>query len=206
MGRMTNWRIGLILIMAAIVAPGCRGRDRQPGVAQAPGRPNVLVVLLDDLRSDTPGYAGKGYVKTPQIDRIAAEGVNFRNAFATTSLCSPSRASLLTGLYAHRHGVTNNFTELPAALETFPEALRRFADAKGARTLYHATITWAYLLLIHERQQRAAASDWPAFAARNPDLLAWKPSVLDRFYTAETLWSDEAKRTFLMPDRLIRTD
>ena len=122
---MTNWRIGLILIMAAIVAPGCRGRDRQPGVAQAPGRPNVLVVLLDDLRSDTPGYAGKGYVKTPQIDRIAAEGVNFRNAFATTSLCSPSRASLLTGVYAHRHGVTNNFTELPAALETFPKVLQR---------------------------------------------------------------------------------
>jgi arylsulfatase A-like enzyme len=117
--------MGLILIMAAIVAPGCRGRDRQPGVAQAPGRPNVLVVLLDDLRSDTPGYAGKGYVKTPQIDRIAAEGVNFRNAFATTSLCSPSRASLLTGVYAHRHGVTNNFTELPAALETFPKVLQR---------------------------------------------------------------------------------
>ena len=94
---------------------------------------------------------------------------------------------------------------MPAALATFPAALRRFAEAKGASTLYHATITWAYLLLIHERQQRAAASDWPDFAARNPDLLAWKPSVLDRFYTAETLWSDEAKRTFLMPDRLIRT-
>ena len=95
---------------------------------------------------------------------------------------------------------------MPAALDTFPAALRRFAEAKGASTLYHATITWAYLLLIHERQQRAAAADWPAFAARNPDLLAWKPSVLDRFYTGETLWSDEAKRTFLMPDRLIRTD
>ncbi len=94
-------------------------------MAEAPGRPNVLVVLLDDLRSDTPGYAGKGHVKTPQIDRIAAEGVNFRNAFATTSLCSPSRASLLTGVYAHRHGVTNNFTELPAALETFPKVLQR---------------------------------------------------------------------------------
>src|SRR5215207_4539787 len=87
MGRMTNWRIGLVLIMAAIVAPACGGRDNQPGVVEAPGRPNVLVVLLDDLRSDAPGYAGRGYVKTPQIDRIAAEGVNFSNAFATTSLC-----------------------------------------------------------------------------------------------------------------------
>jgi hypothetical protein len=95
---------------------------------------------------------------------------------------------------------------MPAALETFPEALRRFADAKGASTLYHATVTWAYLLLIHERQARTAAPDWPAFAATHPDLLLWKPSVLDRFYTAETLWSDEARRTFLLPDRLIRTD
>jgi hypothetical protein len=95
---------------------------------------------------------------------------------------------------------------MPAALDTFPAALRRFANAKGASTLYHATVTWAYLLLIHERQARAAAPDWPAFAASNPDLLSWKPSVLDRFYTAETLWSDEARRTFLLPDRLIRTD
>ena len=63
--------------------------------------------------------------KTPQIDRIANEGVNFRNAFSTTSLCSPSRASLLSGVYAHRHGVTNNFTELPATLETFPKVLQR---------------------------------------------------------------------------------
>ena len=123
--------------MAAIVAPGCRGRDNPPAVAQAPARPNVLVVLLDDLRSDAPGYAGKGQVKTPQIDRIAAEGVNFRNAFATTSLCSPSRASLLTGVYAHRHGVTNNFTELPAALDTFPKALQRSGYATAYVGKWH---------------------------------------------------------------------
>jgi hypothetical protein len=91
---------------------------------------------------------------------------------------------------------------MPGALERFPAALKRFADAKGAHGLYHATITWAYLLLIDERQQRAAAADWPSFAAANPDLLSWKPSILDRFYTAETLWSDLARRTFLMPDRM----
>src|SRR5688572_23413696 len=119
---------------ALIVASACRGSR---SVVEAPGRPNVLVILLDDLRSDTPGYAGKGYVKTPQIDRIAAEGVNFRNAFATTSLCSPSRASLLTGVYAHRHGVTNNFTELPAALDTFPKALQRSGYATAYVGKWH---------------------------------------------------------------------
>jgi N-acetylglucosamine-6-sulfatase len=107
---------------AAIVILSCRGTP--PGV-EAPGRPNILVILLDDLRWDALGYAGHPHVRTPQIDRIAGEGVNFRNAFTTTSLCSPSRASLLSGVYAHRHGVTDNFTELPATLETFPKALQR---------------------------------------------------------------------------------
>ena len=110
-------------MMAVIVAPACRGGARQSSPAAA--KPNVLVILMDDLRWDALGYAGHPHVKTPQIDRIAREGVNFRNAFSTTSLCSPSRASLLTGVYAHRHGVTNNFTELPAALETFPKVLQR---------------------------------------------------------------------------------
>src|SRR5687768_14330167 len=98
-------------------------------------------------------------------------------------------------LFVRRHG-------MPAALAEFPAALRRFADAKGATTLYHATITWAFLLLIHERQERSPAADWTTFAAANPDLLRWKPSVLDRLYTPETLWSDFAKRTFVMPDKL----
>ena len=94
---------------------------------------------------------------------------------------------------------------MPAALVRFPAALRRFADAKGATTLYHATITWAFLLLIHERQIRQPATDWTGFATANPDLLTWKPSVLDRFYTRETLWSDVARQTFVMPDRCATT-
>jgi hypothetical protein len=97
-------------------------------------------------------------------------------------------------LFIRQHG-------MPGALDAFPAALRRFADAKGATKLYHATITWAYLLLIHERQQRSPATDWAAFAAANPDLLSWKPSALDRLYTPDTLWSDFARRTFVMPDR-----
>jgi N-acetylglucosamine-6-sulfatase len=123
---MMRRRIGLIasvILILAAAGAGCRGGGSESPAT--PTRPNVLVILLDDLRWDTPGYAGQRPVKTPQIDRIANEGVNFRNAFATTSLCSPSRASLLSGVYAHRHGVTNNFTELPATLETFPKMLQR---------------------------------------------------------------------------------
>jgi hypothetical protein len=99
-------------------------------------------------------------------------------------------------LFIQRYG-------MPGALAEFPAALRRFADAKGATTLYHETITWAFLLLINERQQRAPARDWADFVAANGDLLAWKPSVLDQLYTPDTLASDLARRTFVMPDRAV---
>ncbi len=80
-------------------------------VLSAAERPNVLVILTDDQRADALSLAGHPHLKTPQIDRIGREGVYFKNAFCTTSLCSPSRASILSGLYAHQHGVTNNFTD-----------------------------------------------------------------------------------------------
>ena len=85
------------------------------------------------------------------------------------------------------------------ALAKFTDGLKRFATANGHPGLYHETITWAYLFLIQERM--AADETFEAFAARNPDLLAWKPSVLDRYYDRETLGSDRARRVFVMPDR-----
>jgi hypothetical protein len=90
---------------------------------------------------------------------------------------------------------------MPDALKEFTAAIKRFAAAKGADGLYHETITWAFLLLIAERQARSGAATWEEFAAAHPDLLVWKPSVLDRYYSKELLASPLAKRTFLMPDR-----
>ncbi len=103
-----------------------------PVFAAEPERPNLLFILCDDLRWDALGCAGHPHLKTPHIDRLAREGVFFKNAFCTTSLCSPSRASILSGLYAHAHGVTNNFTEYPADLASFPQLLQ----AAGYETGY----------------------------------------------------------------------
>ena len=91
---------------------------------------------------------------------------------------------------------------LEAAVTRFTADLRAFAAAKGAPGLYHATITVAYLTLVAERLRGAEDGPWEAFAAVNADLLRWKPSVLDDFYTAERLWSDDARAQFLLPDRV----
>ncbi len=71
-------------------------------------KPNILIVLIDDLRFDELGICGHPYMKTPHIDRIGHEGAMFTSAFHTTPLCSPNRASILTGQYASRHGIIDN--------------------------------------------------------------------------------------------------
>lgn len=86
------------------------------------------------------------------------------------------------------------------AIANFTADLKRFAAAGGQPNLYHETITWGYLLLIHERMARVSGQDWEAFAAANPDLLTWERSVLKQYYRAETLASDFARRVFVFPD------
>ena len=71
-------------------------------------KPNFLVILIDDLRYDEFGAGGHPYMKTPHIDRLAHEGALFERAFHTTSICSPNRASIMTGQYASRHGIIDN--------------------------------------------------------------------------------------------------
>ena len=71
-------------------------------------KPNFIVVLIDDLRFDELGICGHPFMKTPHIDRIGHEGAMFTSAFHTTPLCSPNRASIITGQYASRHGIIDN--------------------------------------------------------------------------------------------------
>ena len=109
----------IVLTVALLAASGSSS-----SLAAEAKRPNVLFILTDDQRWDALGLGGSKHLRTPNIDRIGNEGVYFKNAFCTTSLCSPSRASILSGLYAHAHGVANNFTEYPANLKSFPMVLQ----------------------------------------------------------------------------------
>ncbi len=94
--------------------------------------PNILFILSDDHRFDFAGYEGHPFIETPALDRLAKEGVNFTRAYVTSSLCSPSRASFLTGTYPHRHGVWNNFTPWSDENQTFLE----FLKPAGYRTAF----------------------------------------------------------------------
>jgi N-acetylglucosamine-6-sulfatase len=86
--------------------------------------PNIVFILTDDHRWDALSSMGHPVVQTPNLDRLADEGILFTNAFVTTSLCSPSRASFLTGQYPHQHGVVTNHTPWDNRNTTFLELLK----------------------------------------------------------------------------------
>lgn len=128
--------IGLIVLISfSVVGPRrAWAEDRVPNESQTP---NVIFILVDDMRYDVMGFAGHPFVKTPQIDRLAAGGVHFKNAFVTTALCSPSRASILTGQYMHKHGVVDNNNPIPPGTVFFPQLLQQAGYATAFIGKWH---------------------------------------------------------------------
>lgn len=90
---------------------------------EAAKSPNIIFILNDDQRYDAMGFLDPA-LETPNMDRIAREGVYFPNAFVTTALCSPSRASILTGQYMHKHGIADNNIKFREGTFFFPQALQ----------------------------------------------------------------------------------
>jgi N-acetylglucosamine-6-sulfatase len=95
--------------------------DKTKGSTQSP---NILLILVDDLRWDALGVVGHPFFNSPNLDRIGYEGVIFHTAFVVHSLCSPSRATILTGLYSHRHGIVDNNTRLNSSFPTIASLLQ----------------------------------------------------------------------------------
>jgi arylsulfatase A-like enzyme len=130
------------LARAALVGAlllGC-GRSSEP-----PSRPSFLVVLTDDHRFDALGVVQREqgeqarfpWLATPNMDRLAEQGVRFRNAFVVNALCAPSRATFLTGLYGHRNGVNDNFTPLDPSSVTYASLLRSAGYRTGFVGKWH---------------------------------------------------------------------
>lgn len=131
------------------------------GVAplDAAERPNIVFILIDDLAHDALGHAGRyPFLKTPHIDQLAREGGRFTNAFVTMSLCSPSRASFLSGQHAHTHGVINNRgLELDPQIPTFPQELQRAGYATAYVGKWHMN---------HSSDPRPGFDYWLSFSGQ----------------------------------------
>ena len=111
--------------MAGAAAAALAGPGWVSDLSARPTKPNIIVILTDDHRWDAFSCTGHPFIKTPNLGRIVEEGIRFENAFVTTSLCSPSRASFLTGNYAHTHGVVTNHTPWSDKNVTFMEPLKK---------------------------------------------------------------------------------
>ena len=116
---------GVVVLASVFVVATFALRDA-PALAQPqPVKPrNIVFILTDDHRHDALGIANHPLARTPNMDALARGGAHMRNAFVTTALCSPSRASILTGTYAHTHGVVDNFTPIPPTLPNVGQLLK----------------------------------------------------------------------------------
>jgi N-acetylglucosamine-6-sulfatase len=121
------------IFLAAAIAAALHGSAAPP----QPRPPNIVFVLVDDMRWDDMRAAGHPFIETPNMDRLAREGVRFTNAFATTPLCSPSRASFLTGQYARTHGIVDNTARPSHQLPVFPRDLQKAGYTTGFFGKWH---------------------------------------------------------------------
>jgi N-acetylglucosamine-6-sulfatase len=113
--------------MAALSCLGCRQHLAPAALNATSPRRNVILVLSDDHRYDFMGFMPESptFLETPNMDRMAQQGAHLANAFVSTSLCSPSRASILTGQYMHRHKIVDNQRPAPKGTTFFPQYLQK---------------------------------------------------------------------------------
>ncbi len=128
------------------------------GVCQE--KPNIIFILIDDQRYDFLSFLDHPWIETPHIDELARRSIYFDQAFVTTSLCSPSRASIVTGMYAHTHGVMDNDTPLPPGLPSFPSELQ----SNG----YHTAFIGKWHMGGNSDAPRAGFDHWVSFRGQGP--------------------------------------
>lgn len=147
----------MIFALSLLLVLGCSGLPRDDLSLPSTGKPrNIVFILSDDHRYDFLGFTGKvPWLQTPNLDRLAREGAYFPNAFVTTSLCSPSRATILTGLYSHSHTVVDNAAPDPGNLIYFPQYLQAAGYQTGFFGKWH--------MGSHTDQPQPGFSHWESF-------------------------------------------
>ena len=121
-----KWNVFIAIVLLSAISVYAQVDIVSTGTSDYKPPKNVIFILTDDHRYDYMGFTGKvPWLQTPNLDRLAKEGVYFPNAFVTTSLCSPSRASILTGQFSHQHTIVDNHAPDPGNLTFFPEYLQK---------------------------------------------------------------------------------
>src|SRR5438093_9333219 len=119
---MTRLFTSVRFVIAGLIALG--GLSNSVSIA-AEARPNILFIFTDDHAAHAMSCYGSKINRTPNLDRIAKEGMLFRNCFCTNSICAPSRAVILTGKHSHVNGVIDNRVAFDSSQQTFPKLLQK---------------------------------------------------------------------------------
>lgn len=130
--------LGFALVVILVAAPEGAGAERRADAREpAATGPNLVLIIADDMNWDDCGAYGHPAIRTPHIDALAAEGLQFQHAYLTTNSCSPSRCSILTGQYPHCTGAEQLHWPLPDGTQTFAGRLRELGYYAAAAGKWH---------------------------------------------------------------------
>ena len=134
MSKKNNLRISLSFLLLIIVFASCQNlKVEEPNKKQASAkRPNILFIMSDDHAYQAISAYNSELIQTPNIDRIADQGIKFTKSFVTNSICAPSRAVILTGKFSHLNGITGNSAAFDGSQETFPKILQQNGYPAGS--------------------------------------------------------------------------
>jgi N-sulfoglucosamine sulfohydrolase len=140
-------------------------------------RPNIVLIIADDMNWDDCGAYGHPAIRTPNIDQLAAGGLRFQHAYLTTNSCSPSRASLITGLYPHNTGAEQLHWPLPPGTRTFVQALRKSGYYTAAAGKWHmGDAVRDHFDRIYEASTAGFVLPTGASGGEKPKMIAQQPS------------------------------
>ncbi|HEX3869962.1 MAG TPA: sulfatase-like hydrolase/transferase, partial [Pirellulales bacterium] len=181
-----------LIVLAALIC--CALVPSKARAAEKPKRPNFLFIYTDDQRWDAMGvvqrehgeHARFPWFKTPNMDRLASEGVRFRNAFVTMSLCAPSRAAFLTGRYNHCNGVSNNGTPFPEDNVTYASLLGDAGYVTGYFGKWH----------MDGQEDRPGFDTWASFVGQGKYFNC--PVIVDDDEVLTTGWVDDVTTDYAL--------